>query len=221
MSPALTLVLLWFGFSVTHLALASVRVQPRLERSIGAGPFQGLYSLVALAFFVPLVWVYLENRHDGPWLWSVATGAVVLWSLYAVMAFAFVLLANAFVTPSPASVVPGEARVRGALRITRHPLVMALVLFGLVHLVFNGSTADVAFFGGFAAFGLVGAWHQDRRKLYHQTPGFAEFYASTSFLPFGRGDAWRGFGELSWIATAFGIALTIGLRLAHAPLFGN
>lgn len=220
MSPTLAIVLLWLGFSVTHLVLASVRVQPKLERSIGALPFQGLYSIVALVFFVPLVAIYLYNRHDGPWLWSIAMGPVVLWSLYGVMAFALVLLANGTVAPSPASVMAGEPRARGVLRITRHPVVMSLVLFGLVHLVPNASSADVAFFGGFAAFGLVGAWHQDRRKLYHQTPGFAEFYASTSFLPFARADAWRGFSEVSPVATLLAIALTIGLRLLHAPLFG-
>jgi uncharacterized membrane protein len=63
---------------------------------------------------------------------------------------------------------------------------MGLALFGLLHLVFNASSADVAFFAGFALFAPLGAWHQDRRKLAMDVPGFRQFYDGTPLLPFSR-----------------------------------
>jgi len=64
-SIATEILLLWAAFTATHLGLASVRVEPRLRAKLGDGPFLGLYSLVALAIFIPLVWIYLANRHAG------------------------------------------------------------------------------------------------------------------------------------------------------------
>ena len=114
--------------------------------------------------------MYFAHKHEGPWLWVLPRTTFLVWCTYLGMALAFVLAVAAFVRPSPASVIPGDPTPRGIYRITRHPLLMALALFGLVHLPLNGSSADVAFFGGFAVFSPLGAWHQDRRKLAMNTP---------------------------------------------------
>src|SRR5206468_4225825 len=153
------------------------------------GPFRGLYSLVAFAFFVPLVRTFFAHKHAGRWLWLVERGTGLRWAIYVGMGLAFVMLVASLVRPSPAGVVPGDPTPRGVYRITRHPLVMSIALFGALHLLPNGSTSDVAFFGGFVAFALVGAWHQDRRKLALGVPGFRAFYQATPFLPFTGRDA--------------------------------
>src|SRR5262249_54372314 len=80
--------------------------------------------------------------------------------------------------------------------------------------------AAVAFFGGFVVFGIVGAWHQDRRKLATSLPGYREFCASAPFFPFTRPGALRGLRELT-PAVAIGIAATIAVRYFHASLFGG
>jgi len=126
MSPTLWILLLWLGFTATHLGLASARVEPRVRQKLGDPAFLGLYSLVSLAFFVPLVWIYFGHRHAGPWLWVVPVGPVLRVFLYAAMTLGLVLVAGALVRPSPAAVVPGPGEVRGVYRITRHPLVMGL-----------------------------------------------------------------------------------------------
>ena len=49
-------------------------------------------------------------------------------------------------------------------KITRHPLFVAMAVWGGAHLLMNGYAPDVAFFGGFVVYGLAGAAHQDYRK---------------------------------------------------------
>jgi uncharacterized membrane protein len=221
MSPTARIVFLWAGFAVTHIALSSLAVRRRLVARLGELPFQGLYSLVALAFFVPLVSVFFAHKHAGRWLWVLERGRALRWTLYAGMAVAFVLLLSSLVRPSPAAVVPGDPTPRGVYRLTRHPLVMALALFGALHVLPNGSTADVAFFGGFVAFGLVGAWHQDRRKLALGVPGFERFHAATPFLPFTGRETLRGLRELSPAIVAAAVVVTAVVRWVHPAWFGG
>jgi len=104
MSPTVTIVLLWLGFAGSHLTLSSVRVRQALVARIGEGPFRGLYSLVAFAFFIPLVWTYFGHKHAGPWLWTLPLGPGLRWAIYAGMGLAFVLVVAGFIRPSPAAV---------------------------------------------------------------------------------------------------------------------
>jgi uncharacterized membrane protein len=143
MHPTVKVALLWLGFAGSHMILSHVPIRRKLVQRLGEQPFRGLYSLVSFVFFVPLVWSYASAKHSGPWLWSISVGPVLQLFLNAAMGIAFILLAASFVQPSPASVVPGKPSAHGALRITRHPLFMSFVIFGLVHLVGNGSTTDV------------------------------------------------------------------------------
>ena len=72
MSPALTIILLWLAFAVTHVVLSSLKLRPRFVSALGERAFQGAYSLIALVTFVPMVSIYLGNKHSGPMFWSVA-----------------------------------------------------------------------------------------------------------------------------------------------------
>lgn len=220
MTPTLWIVLLWAAFAATHLGLASVRVEPRVVARIGRAPYLGLYSLVALLLFVPLVWVYFTHRHHGAALWGVtAPGPALRAALYAGNALAMVLVASALVRPSPASVVPGDPTPRGVYRITRHPMMMGFALIALLHLPPNGAAADVAFFGGLALFSVVGAWHQDARKLHAGDPAFRAFHAATPFLPFTGGGALAGVRELGPVAPLLGLGLAVGARWLHGSLW--
>jgi uncharacterized membrane protein len=214
------IVVLWIAFTATHLGLASVRVEPRLRAKLGDAGFLGLYSVVALALFVPLMWVYFGNRHAGPWLWHVQVGPVLRVVMYVLMALGVVLAVGSLVRPSPAAVVPGTARVEGVYRVTRHPFVLGLAILWLLHLIPNGSTADVAMFGGFLVFSLLGARHQDARKLHARVAGFADFHAATAFLPFSRpAEALRGLAEIPPLVWTLGIAASLGIRWVHGSIW--
>jgi uncharacterized membrane protein len=219
MSETTSIVLLWIAFTGTHLGLASVRVEPKLRAKLGDAAFLGLYSAVALALFVPLVTIYFGNRHAGPWLWSVEVGPALRVLLYLGMTLGVILAVGSLLRPSPASLVPNApSEVRGVYRVTRHPLVLGLALVWALHLIPNASTADLAFFGGFLAFSLAGAWHQDARKLHAGDAKFREFHAATSFLPFGRGVA--GLADLPPLVVALGVLVALGVRWLHpGPLW--
>ncbi len=221
MSPTFAIVLWWLAFGASHMVLSSLRLRRALIDRLGAGPFLGLYSLVALATFVPLVRTYFAHKHAGPLLWSVPVGAPLRWAIYLGMAVAFVLIVSGLVRPSPASIVPGDPTPRGAQHLTRHPLFMGLGIFGLLHLIPNGNAADVAFFGGFPLFAIVGCWHQDRRKLALGTEAFHGFYRQTPFLPFTGPATARGIRELGPIVIAAGVGLTWLLRYVHPRWFGG
>ena len=134
MSPTLAIVGLWLGFAGSHMILSSDPLRRSLVARLGAGPFLGLYSVVALAFFVPLVRTYFAHKHAGPLLWSIPLGTPLRMAIYVAMAVAFVLMVAGLVRPSPADIVPGDPTPHGAQRLTRHPLFMGLGLFGLLHL---------------------------------------------------------------------------------------
>ena len=221
MEPVLGVALLWLAFTVTHVGLSSLRVRPRLVGALGEIGFTALYSVIALAIFVPLMWLYFASKHAGTMLWVLPRGPVLTSVVYLGMAVAMVLLVSSFVQPSPAGMAPAALTPRGVQRITRHPLVMAFVVFGLVHLLPNGSTADVAFFGGFAAFALVGAAHQDQRKLVTGPPGYRDFCEHTPFIPFTGRDTLAGLRELSPIAVIGGLALTATILYFHSRWFGG
>lgn len=221
MEPALGVALLWVAFTATHLGLSSLRVRPRLVGALGEIGFLGLYSVVALVIFVPLIRLYFTSKHAGALLWYLPRGPLFTAFVYAGMALAFILLVSSFMRPSPGGVVAGDTTPRGVYRITRHPMVMAFVVFALVHLLPNGSTADVAFFGGFAAFALVGAAHQDQRKLVVGPSGYRDFYEHTAFLPFTGRDTLAGLRELSPIAVVGGVLLAAAIRYFHSAWFGG
>jgi len=219
MDSALLLVTLWLVFAATHMGMSSLRLRPRLVAALGERGFQGAYSGVALAIFVPLVWVYFANKHAGPHLWTLGGVPGLRHAMYVGMALCFVLIAGGLARPSPASINAGRAEARGVLRVTRHPVFMAIGLFGLLHLcVVSVQASELAFFGGFPLFALIGSHHQDVRKLAAGSPEFQRFHAETSLLP-----------NLARVPAALrddplpagiGVAITVALRIFHPTLFG-
>lgn len=222
MDVTLAIAALWVGFAASHMGLSSLRLRPRLVGALGERAFAGVYSLVALAFFVPLVWVYFAHKHAGPLLWYVGWRPGVRWPMYALMGVALALVAAALARPSPASIVPGaSAEVSGIYRVTRHPTFMGAGLFGLAHLLAaRVHAAELAFFAGFPLFALIGCLHQDRRKLRTAGEAFRRFHAQTPFLPFTRAGAARGLREAA-VPVAIGVGVAALVRYLHPTLFGG
>jgi NnrU protein len=62
---------LWTGLFVSmHFLLSSGPVRARLVGRVGVQPFCGIYSLVALGTFIPMVVVFGHNKHAGAMLWN-------------------------------------------------------------------------------------------------------------------------------------------------------
>ena len=109
----------------------------RVVDRIGADPYRGVHSLVALLGLVLVVWGFTRYRaSDWDQIWAPPEHARdVTWTL---MWLALVSLGCAFQkTPS---------RIRGWLR---HPLLASVTLWSLAHLISNGDAGGMLMFGAF------------------------------------------------------------------------
>lgn len=226
MAAALLVAFLWAAFAGTHIWLSSASVRRSLLARLGPQGFQGLYSLVAFATFVPLIWVFATHKHAGPLLWSTLGPPAVARGLnYALMVAALMLFAASLLpasAPPSAMYARGPATVRGVLRVTRHPMLSAFAIFGVAHLLVNGSLTDVAFFGGFPLFAWIGARHQDARKG-RDVAGYDALVAATSIVPFGAIASGRQrfvWNDLPLAVLVVGLVLTVVIRTYHRQLFG-
>lgn len=219
------IVALWVAFALSHLVLSSNPLRPRAVRLFGERLFQGLYSLVAFAIFVPLVLVYAGHKHAGPLIWAIDPNVIPIVIVDIVTrvgnTVAVMLVVAGIFRPSPSGVTGTPTRrPRGVQRITRHPLFMGIVLWALMHLVVNGYASDIAFFGGFVIFGLLGSWHQDRRQKATPDGAYAKFCEQSPFLPFTRRGVVKGLREMGFLPIVVGLLAAGLLRYFHAVLFG-
>ena len=223
MSAAFWIAFWWGMFAGTHMVLSSLPVRGALVSRLGEKAFLGLYSLVAFATFIPLVWVYLDNRHGGGVVWDLAAVPGVRPLAMALAVLGFAVIAGAYRNPSPAFVGIKKAwGARGLTRITRHPLFMGIALWALSHLLLNGFVTDILFFGGMLAFSLAGAAHQDARKRATENERLGQFFAESSFWPFAAIIAGRNrliWRELPWFALTIGAAAAVGIYALHPWAF--
>ena len=220
----LTLIVLFsVGFAVTHLLLSHDPVRSGFVDKIGVWPFRGLYSLISFATLGPAAVLWWQNRHLGAVLWElpfwgerILAGVLVL--------FAFLLFFQMLATPSPASMAPAKNEARGVLRITRHPMNMAFAMWGLAHLLANGTVGDVAFFGSFVVVGVLGPYHLDARLKRSKGEDFREFCKETSVMPFsailGRRNH-LAIDELSFPLALLAVIAFVALTFFHSRFFGG
>jgi uncharacterized membrane protein len=119
----------------------------------GPNGWKAVYSLVALAGLLLIIWGYGLARQQPVLLWTPPRGMNHLASL--LMVFSLVLLVAAY--------VPRNA-IRARLR---HPMVLAVKVWALAHLLSNGTLADVVLFGSFLAWAVLdfrSARQRDRRE---------------------------------------------------------
>jgi uncharacterized membrane protein len=225
MDPVLAITLWGALFVATHLILSSSALRPRLVAILGAQPFRGVYSLVAAATLIPLIVTFAHHKHAGPMLWFVRQIAPLRALTIIFMFTALILFAGSFVSPNPGGIgAPSDTRVRGMLKITRHPSFTAIILFGVAHMIMNGWLGDLCFFGTFIALGIAGGIHQDRRKLRELGEPYRRLLAETSFVPGAAlmtGRQHLSTGDIPWAAIGIGLALAIVLVIAHPHLFGG
>jgi uncharacterized membrane protein len=227
MNPVQWIVLWAALFVATHLGMTASSIRPRLVALFGDWPYLGFYSLVSLATFVPLVVEFSLHKHAGAMLWDLRDVTAIRVFAIVLMAICIPIAVAAYISPSPASIAKRGKPVsgpHGILKLTRHPLFVAISLFAIAHVLMNGTVGDVVFFGSLLVTCLAGIRHQDRRKLGQLGEPYAKFCAETSAFPgaaliTGR-QRWRR-GDFPWPALALGIGLFALLLAFHPLLFGG
>ena len=206
------------AFVGTHFLLSHPLRAPLVAR-VGANGFLGIYSLVAA---VTLAWLALAYRAAPatPMLWPVGD---TLWAIAtAVMLVASVLLMGSLVG-NPA--LPGPARApveaRGVFAITRHPMMWAFALWGLVHIAVYPVAANIIVAVAIIVLALVGAHMQDRKKEALQPDTWPDWERRTSYWPFAAIVSGRAkLGGLGMHALAGGVVVWLAATWAHLPLAG-
>lgn len=210
----------------THFGVSSSRLRPALVERLGEGPYLGLYSLVSAVAFGWLIWAYASVPYVQLWSWAPWQG----WVPLIVLPVALLFVVGGLTAPNPTIVgqdksLTSAEPARGLLRITRHPFLWGVGLWGLAHIVPNGDAGSVIFFGALAALGLVGTVLIDAKKRAARGLDWERFEAATSLVPFkaildGRQSLNRAaleFGPWRLVGTA---VLYGGLLHLHPWLFG-
>lgn len=117
---------------------------------LGEQRWKAVIGLVSIAGFVLLVWGYGQARLDPIVLYVPPTWLQHLTLLLMVPVFPLLL----------AAYLPG--RIKAA---ARHPMLAAVKLWALAHLLANGTAADLLLFGGLLAWAVVDRISVGRRPL--------------------------------------------------------
>ena len=205
------------AFILTHM-VTSTPLRAKLVGAMGEGPYRGLYSLAAFVTLGLMIWAYVRTTPEPLWTGMRAAPLIA-------MPFALVLIACGFAR-NPTLV--GAERLlhdadpaRGVIRVTRHPIMWAIMLWAAAHILARGELRALIFFGGFLLLAALGTVLMDRRK--RANPDWSHFAAATSNVPFvaiaqGRNRIdWR---EIGWKRPLIGLALFAALLAAHPWLFG-
>jgi uncharacterized membrane protein len=222
MDPIAHLTVATLAFLGTHF-VSSTPLRAALAGVIGERGYLAVYSIAAFATLGWMIWAY--GRAPLQPLWQVP--GLRLWPAV-VMPFALILAASALMTRNPTAIGQAGAMkagepARGIIRVTRHPLMWGIMLWGAVHLLARGDLASLVFFGGFVALAGLGTLLIDARKRASLGEDWRRFAAVTSNLPFGAIVGGRNrfvLGEIGWQRIGVGLALYVLLLLAHPYLFG-
>ena len=211
-------------FVGTHVGISSTNLRAQLIERVGENGYRLLYSLVALVAIVWLITAY----NAAPYVPLPYGNALTFWAPHVLLAPAFLLIVGGLTGPNPTSVGqrpdPDAAEpARGVVRITRHPFMWGVGLWGVAHLLANPDLAAFTFFGAIALLALGGAWTLDRRRTKEADPGWGVFLQSTSYVPFGaiaegrNRLVWR---EIGWWRPLVALVLYVALIYLHSWLFG-
>ncbi len=207
---------IWIGI---HLGLAGTTLRDAVVRRMGDLAFRGVFSLLSVVAIVFLVRSW--GSASTALLW-VAPGWL-RFVLAAVMLPAFVLFAGSVMVPNPTMVgVPAEAP-RGMIRVTRHPMLWSFAIWALVHMLGNGDTASLVFFGSFLVTALAGMPSIDAKLARRDKAEWAALSGATSILPFGAIAAGRNafvWREIGWKTVAVGAVAWLVVLVLHPRMFG-
>ena len=209
----------WFGI---HPGIAGSPLRAALSRRLGERGFQGAFALLSLGSLIWLCVAY-SKAPCAP-LWTAPR--FLYYAPIAIMPLAFVLLAGAFTVPNPTAAgseraLERDEPARGALRITRHPFLVAVASWSFVHALVNANQASLWFFGSFCLTALVGMRDIDRKRERLSPEAYARYCSRTSIVPFVAIASGRNrlvLREL-WLPLAIGCVLTLLMLAFHDDLF--
>lgn len=225
MQSTLIVALLCAVFVATHIGLASAGVRAWMIGRLGESRWVWAYLIVAAVLFSLIVTYYAGHQFDGPPGPCLGAVPAMRWGLIAVSVAGITLMGSTFARyfNSPYAVFAHNFREPyGIERITRHPLFVGIVMFGIAHALLSSHLNGAIVFSSLAILAAAGARHQDAKLLRRGGEAYQRFLETTSVIPFGAIIAgrqrivWR---ELPIVVLTAGLALAITVRLVHNSIF--
>ena len=128
-------------FIACHMLPVFSGVRTKLRDALGEGPYKGLFSLVSLAGLVLIVIGYGAARDAGSALiWDPPSELRHLMMLLMLPVFTLLIAAN----------MPGRIKAK-----LKHPMLVAVKLWALTHLLVNGDAASILLFGTFLVWAVI------------------------------------------------------------------
>ncbi|MEO7242039.1 MAG: NnrU family protein [Variovorax sp.] len=122
---------------------------------MGENAWKGLYSIFSLVGVVLLIYGYGQARQSPVVLYAPPASLRHLALLLMLPVFVLLL----------ATYLPGRIQ-----RAARHPTLLAVMLWGVAHLLANGMLADLLLFGGFLLWAVADRIAVARRAVPHEVP---------------------------------------------------
>lgn len=204
------------AFFLTHSIPIRPPLRPWAVARLGHAGFGIAYSALSLAVLAWLIAAAGRAPYVPLWDWAPWQNHVVL----AVMLPVCVILSLAIARPNAFS-FGGAQNDRfdparpGIVRLTRHPLLLALGIWSAAHILPNGDLAHVILFGTFAGFAMLGGRLVDRRRQREMGQRWHDLRAALSECP-----ASLSLTADTVLRLAAGLMLYAGLIWLHALVIG-
>lgn len=216
----------WTGFALAFVAFFlghSVPVRPPfrpiLVRVLGAAGFGLAYSALSVAILTWLIVAAGRAPFVPVWYWMPWQNHLVLTLMLPVCLIVTLSVGR----PNPFSFGGArndefDASRPGIVRLVRHPLLFALALWSVAHLVANGDLAHILLFGTFFVFALFGGRLVDRRKRREMGGDWDLLRGRVLAQPLG--EVLFRFSRETVLRAALGVGLYVALIMLHPIVIG-
>jgi len=178
------LIVACLAFLVTHLGISGTPLRTVLRNVLSDSAYLGVYSLLSFLTLGAMIYGYAQVPHsDFNWYPSITAYKVAK----VIVFLSLVMIVMGTLIKNPTAVHSEQAldnEVSGLLKITRHPVQWGILLFACGHLLANGDTASILFFGTLVLLSFFGMLSMDQRRRRETDPKWRAFLEKTSLIPF-------------------------------------
>ena len=218
------LIVACLAFLVTHLGISGTPLRATLRNALSDSAYLGVYSLLSFITLGAMVYGYAQVPHmDFNWYPSITA-----YNVAKVLVFlSLVMIVMGTLVKNPTAVHGEQAlenEVSGLLKITRHPVQWGILLFACGHLLANGDTASILFFGTLVLLSLLGMLSMDQRRRRETDPQWQAFMEKTSMIPFVALVSGRlrfTAEDINWVGLIASFALYAALYWLHDLVSGG
>ena len=144
-SPGIGLIVF---LGIHSISIVAPNFRDGLAARIGAGPWRGIYSLISVIGLVLVIWGYGLARREPVVLYSPPYWTHYVTAVLMLPVFPFIF----------APYLPGRIKA-----VLKHPMLVAVKLWAVAHLLTNGEARSLVLFGGLLAWAVLEVIFINRR----------------------------------------------------------